>query len=331
MFEVTFDKWRFYESDFVLVHVASNLPSLRHLKSLRKLKPSWQLWIFFGMESPLSLSPPDTRLLNGMFDLTFTYRLDSDFWAPYGTYEEIPFVDLSQQDFSAGKDKIVAWIVSNCNRQLRKSVVHELQKYIAVDVFGSCSREFGESKSCSPGETCTSTIKRYKFFLAFENALCEDYITEKYWRHLGEENVVPVVMGGANYTKLAIPGSYINVLDFKTVKNLSDYLHYLDKNNTAYNEYFKWRQNFRPIYFPNFCSFCEVLTSESPKGIKNLTDFWVTQGKCSEKDLLVLNMWTRRSKLPAYFSILATFILITFILITLAVYFTQVYKVRLHV
>jgi len=149
--------------------------------------------------------------------------------------------------------------------------------------------------------------------------------------HTGEENVVPVVMGGANYTKLAIPGSYINVLDFKTVKNLSDYLHYLDKNNTAYNEYFKWRQNFRPIYFPNFCSFCEVLTSESPKGIKNLTDFWVTQGKCSEKDLLVLNMWTRRSKLPAYFSILATFILITFILITLAVYFTQVYKVRLHV
>jgi len=137
-------------------------------------------------------------------------------------------------------------------------------------------------------------------------------------------------MGGANYTKLAIPGSYINVLDFKTVKKLSDYLHYLDKNNTAYNEYFKWRQNYRPIFLRDFCSFCEVLTSESPKGIKNLTDFWVTQGKCSEKDLLVLNMWTSRSKLPAYFSILVTFILIMFILITLAVYFTQVYKVHLQ-
>ena len=36
-------------------------------------------------------------------------------------------------------------------------------------------------------------------------------------------------MGGADYTKLAIPGSYINVMDFKTVKQLAEYLQYLDK------------------------------------------------------------------------------------------------------
>jgi len=183
------------------------------------------------MESPLSLSPPDTRLLNGMFDLTFTYRLDSDFWAPYGTYEEIPFVDLSQQDFSAGKDKIVAWIVSNCNPQLRKSVVHELQKHIAVDVFGSCSREFGESKSCSPGETCTSTIKRYKFFLAFENALCEDYITEKYWRHLGRSGVVQVeTMHVLKYAYMCVERcsvniNYINILINHTILLKLNILH----------------------------------------------------------------------------------------------------------
>ena len=59
--------------------------------------------------------------------------------------------------------------------------------------------------------------------------------------NLGEANVIPVVMGGADYTKLAIPGSYINVLDFKSVKQLAEYLHYLNRNDTAYNEYFKWR------------------------------------------------------------------------------------------
>ena len=188
MFEVTYDKRRFYESDFVLVHVASNLPSLRYLKSLRKLKPSSQLWIYYSMESPLSSR--DARLFDGMFDLTFTYRLDSDFWVPYGTYEEIPFVDLSQQDFSSGKDKLVAWTVSNCKPQLRKSFVRELQKYVTVDVFGSCSRQFGKSRSCARGETCRSIIKQYKFFLAFENGLCEDYMTEKYWRHLGRSHVL---------------------------------------------------------------------------------------------------------------------------------------------
>ena len=43
-------------------------------------------------------------------------------------------------------------------------------------------------------------------------------------------------MGGADYKKIAIPGSFINVLDFPSVKALADYLLYLDKNNTAYNE-----------------------------------------------------------------------------------------------
>ena len=31
-----------------------------------------------------------------------------------------------------------------------------------------------------------SILNEYKFYLAFENALCEDYITEKYWARLGE-------------------------------------------------------------------------------------------------------------------------------------------------
>ena len=185
-FEITHDKRRFRESDFVLVHVASNLRSLRHLETMRRQKPSSQLWVFFSMESPMSDSSSNTRRFGDMFDLTFTYRVDSDFWAPYGTYEEIPFVNLSHQDFSAGKDKLVSWVVSNCSPQLRKLFVRELQKYIPVDVFGSCSQEFGKSRSCPQNETCKSIIKPYKFYLSFESALCEDYITEKYWGRLGK-------------------------------------------------------------------------------------------------------------------------------------------------
>ena len=41
-------------------------------------------------------------------------------------------------------------------------------------------------------------------------------------------------MGGANYSKLAIPGSYINIMDFSTVTQLAEYLQYLDKNDTAF-------------------------------------------------------------------------------------------------
>lgn len=134
-------------------------------------------------------------------------------------------------------------------------------------------------------------------------------------------------MGGANYTKLAIPGSYINVLDFKTVKDLADYLHYLDKNSTAYNQYFMWRQKYRELRMPHFCSFCEVLSSGlTPKGFSSLTNFWETQGKCGEKDLLVVNMWTHLSEFPAYFAVLMTSILIILVTVGLLAYLKLFYR-----
>lgn len=136
------------------------------------------------MESPIT--SPDTSRFNGIFDLTFSYRTDSEFWFPYGTYEEIPFMNLSQHDFSIGKDKLVIWPVSNCRPPIRKLLVHELQKDITVDVYGRCSEQFGEARDCPRHtESCRIVTRHYKFLLAFENALCEDYITEKYWGHLG--------------------------------------------------------------------------------------------------------------------------------------------------
>ena len=110
-------------------------------------------------------------------------------------------------------------------------------------------------------------------------------------------NVVPIVMGGANYTKLAVPGSYINVMDFKTVKQLAEYLQYLDKNNTAYNEYFDWRLKYKAFGGkPNrsLCEICKMYVAKSPlepKVYDDLAAYWVKKGRCNEKNKLITNMW----------------------------------------
>ena len=52
-------------------------------------------------------------------------------------------------------------------------------------------------------------------------------------------NIIPVVYGFGYENKNLPPHSFIDVLDFPSVKALADYLHYLDKNDTAYNEYFR--------------------------------------------------------------------------------------------
>ena len=105
--------------------------------------------------------------------------------------------------------------------------------------------------------------------------------------------MVPIVMGGADYTKLAIPGSYINVLDFKTVKELAEYLQYLDKNNTAYNEYFKWRLKYKVSlrYWFSLCNICERFNDlPETKVYDDFEGFWAKQGRCNEKYHLVKDM-----------------------------------------
>ena len=46
-------------------------------------------------------------------------------------------------------------------------------------------------------------------------------------------NILPVVLGGANYSQIAPPKSYIDTKDFSNPKELESYLNYLLKNQPA--------------------------------------------------------------------------------------------------
>ena len=184
-FELTYDKQRFDESDLVVFH-ARNMPSVDHLRRLLKNRSTSQRWVYALWESPNAT--PNPGPLNGLFNSTWTYRSDSDFLSPYGSYEELSEEEKMNEiknipDYSQEKTELVAWMVSNCGAQPRMAFAETLKKYIKVDVFGRCSGKFGQQRGCGNLAAC---LKTFKFYLAFENALCEDYITEKYWGRLGK-------------------------------------------------------------------------------------------------------------------------------------------------
>ena len=65
-------------------------------------------------------------------------------------------------------------------------------------------------------------------------------MTEKFFNIL-HYDVIPVVLNGANMSDIAPPHSYIDVQDFNSTKDLSDYLVKVDKNDTLFASYFWWR------------------------------------------------------------------------------------------
>ena len=257
--EFTSDLSRTNESDILLFHNrhALNLPP-RHLPH--------QKWVFSGRESPVHVFANLPRL-QGVFNMTMTYTRSAMAHGSghvpwfYGRCE--PLSPIAHRNYSktfnyaAKKKHLVAWFVSNCRTPSRRETYEQaLGKHIDVHMHGC-----GGKYSCPKGnnKVCHGRLlnDNYKFYLSFENSLCFDYVTEKLWRIL-EINVVPVVLGRANYSFILPPHSYIDVRDFASPHHLADYLKLLDGNDTLYNEYFRWKAKYvcMESHDENECNLC---------------------------------------------------------------------------
>ena len=241
----------------------------------------------FNLESPKHTSSID----EGIFDWTATYRLDSTIVAPYGRWQyynnEVRQLPLKRNYF-ANKTKSVAWFVSHCDTQnQRMEYAKELSKHIQVDIYGSCG-----SFSCSTldEDSCFKLLDRdYKFYLAFENSNCKDYITEKFWRNGLSNDIIPIVMGARpeDYERVAPYHSYIHVEDFAGgPKDLAQYLRKLEQSENLYNQYFRWKGTGEMINTKFLCRVCALLNE--PNIIKfypgahkkNFNEWWNGNGIC---------------------------------------------------
>ena len=153
----------------------------------------------------------------------------------------------------------------------------------------------------------TMLDSKYKFYLSFENSFCEDYVTEKFFTVLAY-NTVPVVMGGANYSKMAPDKSYIDSRDFKSVKDLAEYLKYLNKNTTAYVEYLEWKSHFHMVKDNSqaFCDLCEALNrkGEPINSYEDISKWWRTDARCIQRGRY---FWSRTA-LEQYIAIFKTWV-----------------------
>ena len=268
---VTYNRSKLLHADAVGFH-GRDMPNV-----LPSRPTPQQIWFYYVLENPLNVFMDEDGYAD-VFNWTMSYSRESEIYTPYGMYSSLKENSKDSDNHEQIKqDKHVAWLVSNCNAIERRKYVNELQNYISVSIYGEC----GDSESC-PRERhspiCNALLRRHKFYLAFENGNCPDYITEKYWENAIDNNIVPVVMGGADYKTLAIPNSYIDVQDFASPKELAEYLLYLEGNDTAYREYFTWKKRYQRIIPHRACILCKQLHNQSlhkPQRVyRDMGRFW---------------------------------------------------------
>lgn len=263
------------EFDAIVFHVADFNMKMNLIPWQRTNE---QIYIFGNVESPFYYTNYLSYTKN-FFNWTMTYRQDSDIVRSYGNIvsETTNYEAPTVEEIIKKKNK-VAWLVSNCNANSKREVlVKKLQNYIQVDIFGKCGPFHCVGRMSAE---CYSYLeKNYKFYLSFENAICEDYITEKLYNLL-EYNIIPVVYGGGNYTKFTPPYSVIDVNDFQTIPQLADYLNYLSNNPIEYLKYFQWKKHFTVNSSLRrkdiLCKLCEKLHNKPTerKIYENISDWW---------------------------------------------------------
>ncbi|OWF44184.1 alpha-(1,3)-fucosyltransferase C-like [Mizuhopecten yessoensis] len=127
---------------------------------------------------------------------------------------------------------------------------------------------------------------RYKFYLSFENSLCDDYVTEKSLHLVLRHNIVPIIRDASNRTLFSPPKSYLDTKDFRDVKLLATRIKSMSNNFDEYKKYFLWKKYFSAettdgVLQSILCNICKRLHNQHKykRIYRNVADFLFSRGK----------------------------------------------------
>ena len=153
---------------------------------------------------------------------------------------------------------LMSFFVSNtCHRH--GSFLQEMMHRIPADSFGACFTNQNEAAwmaTLAPSPTPTKAFAKawissqYPFYLAVENTILQDYVTEKFYMAFKLNNTITVYLGAPNAAEYApAPHSFIHANEFASIPALAEYIHRVAKNDTLFRSYFAWRASPIPTSF----------------------------------------------------------------------------------
>ncbi|CAF0938105.1 unnamed protein product [Adineta ricciae] len=296
--DITHDFSRFLQADAVVYHLRDGIDMNR---AKEKRLPN-QRFVFALWESPAHT--PNLQSYRQFFNWTMSYRFESHVITSY--YSGNAYVHTSSDYYRAmlnenstrklnlktrlpdhrPSDEVLqkkklgtaAALISNCGGSSKRlEFIRGLQRYIDVKIYGRCG------ESCPPNINCRQFIaQNYYFILSFENSLCTDYTTEKFFAAL-EHPVIPVVFGRTNYSAFIPSSGFIDAKQFSTMSVLAKLLNDTRNDKEKYLSYFAWKKDYvwgLGAFFTPFCDLCLRLHLDSKTNVIDDIHKWWFDGTC---------------------------------------------------
>lgn len=202
-------------------------------------KPDNQIWIGWSYESEANYPWMFSDKFKDLFDLWMTYHLDSDVVLPYYDYT---FLEKLYTPVCEKTDNVCMFISSPVNNSRRQEYLSELMKYIHVDSYGLWMKNCQLTGDIGY-KTKLEVIGKYKFTIAFENAISKDYVTEKFFDPLISGSV-PIYLGAPNINEFSPGGnSFIDVNAYSSPKELAASILDYCNDSDLYNRLLEWKKH----------------------------------------------------------------------------------------
>ncbi|KAL4232054.1 Alpha-(1 3)-fucosyltransferase 7 [Mactra antiquata] len=261
-------------------------------------RPVGQIWVYVDHESPALLDldlfkawKPNLQYWMGKFNWTMTYnKAVADIHMPYGELRKHKtYIDKDYDRIAASKTRGALIISSHCStNSKRQEYVNQLKKYVDVEVLGTCGKRWSCGKRLVHDNCFDILNTSYSFYLAFENALCEQYHTEKLFENF-KYDILFVSRGGLprELNTFLPEGSVIDSRAFKSERELGTYLKHLQRNKHEYAKLLSAKSQFYSIdyrhsYQRALCDLCHRLNHQETyrKTISNLRDVFSHKKSC---------------------------------------------------
>ena len=198
-----------------------------------------QVWVAWSRESGQNFQWLDELDFASLFELKMGYRKTDDILYPYYKYEYKDLLSRSRGEENKEGDVCVL-ISSLLDKSGRFEYLSELMRYLPIDSYGKWMQNRLLEEDTGRNSKL-NLYRKYKFVIAFENAIEEDYVTEKFYDPLLAGSV-PVYLGAPNIRNFQ-PGEhcFVDVNVFDSPKELAGFLKDCCRDDCLYEQFHSWR------------------------------------------------------------------------------------------